>query len=137
MRSKTHCFFCKAKLSRVRGDIDHLIPRSKGGFTTLDNGQFVCSVCNHAKGSSTPSEYFRSIGKRGSRCIYYTGSGRDGRCRKAVAFGTGEYCKIHKIAISKEKKKKQTHVPMKKKKKKKQTHVPMLLQLLLKALDKH
>ena len=34
---------------------DHIIPYSKGGTTTVDNGQVSCPECNLAKSNSTPS----------------------------------------------------------------------------------
>jgi len=37
-------------------DLDHIVPRSKGGLDTDDNLQLLCSACNRLKGSRTMSE---------------------------------------------------------------------------------
>lgn len=54
MRDGNRCRICGAKCD---GDIhklhfDHIKPWSKGGETTLDNLQVLCSVCNAALGDS-------------------------------------------------------------------------------------
>jgi 5-methylcytosine-specific restriction endonuclease McrA len=35
---------------------DHIIPKSKGGPTNLDNLQTMCSICNGKKGSTMPKK---------------------------------------------------------------------------------
>ena len=94
-RSGTHCFFCEAPLGQ-KVQADHLIPVDKGGETTLENGQMICTSCNLSKGTKMPSEYFKSIGWPNAKCIRYTGTGRDGRCGQPVPFGKGEYCRKHR-----------------------------------------
>lgn len=42
---------CGANLRKVAFHIDHIIPFSKGGTTTLDNLQALCGPCNLAKGN--------------------------------------------------------------------------------------
>lgn len=46
-----YCKICKDKfnLSEMHGD--HIKPWSKGGKTTLENGQMLCSQCNQTKGN--------------------------------------------------------------------------------------
>lgn len=55
---KRDCFKCcacgasPAKDASVELHIDHIVPWSKGGETTLDNLQTLCSRCNLGKGDS-------------------------------------------------------------------------------------
>ncbi len=42
---------CKQKTSFDDGTVDHIIPHSKGGLTTVANGQWACINCNLKKGA--------------------------------------------------------------------------------------
>jgi hypothetical protein len=46
------CPRCKQKKRKRDMHIDHIIPYSKGGATSLKNGQALCGPCNMSKGSS-------------------------------------------------------------------------------------
>ena len=46
------CGASPAKDPSVELHIDHIVPWSKGGGTTLDNLQTLCSLCNIGKGDS-------------------------------------------------------------------------------------
>ncbi len=48
-RQHHKCAICNKefKISDMHGD--HIIPWSKGGKTTLDNGQMLCTLCNLKK----------------------------------------------------------------------------------------
>lgn len=51
-RDKFTCQYCGASPSKdpsVKLHIDHIIPWSKGGLTTIDNLQTLCSTCNLGK----------------------------------------------------------------------------------------
>ena len=54
VRDQFTCRFCGASPAKdpsVTLHIDHIIPWSKGGETTLDNLQTLCSKCNLGKGN--------------------------------------------------------------------------------------
>lgn len=54
-RAKECCEYCRtcAWLSGIACEIDHIIPRSKGGETTADNLCLACSSCNGSKLAKT------------------------------------------------------------------------------------
>jgi RHS repeat-associated protein len=59
------CVFCKAETPRTPGptqsNIDHAIPKSRGGNNTLENAQNTCRTCNLDKGTSTTGEYLQRL----------------------------------------------------------------------------
>jgi len=46
---------CRQCLATERLEIDHVVPYSKGGATTLDNLQLLCKRCNCVKGAKMPA----------------------------------------------------------------------------------
>jgi len=50
-RDKGICQMCKKKVGFEDAEFDHIIPWSKGGTTTVGNGQLLCRECNRKKGS--------------------------------------------------------------------------------------
>lgn len=62
-RTGGKCWYCGVKLSLERGKknrmtLDHVIPKSKGGTSDLDNLVPACRWCNTGKADS-PLEVFR------------------------------------------------------------------------------
>lgn len=55
-RDKSTCQICGATAPSVELHVDHIIPYSKGGTTTLDNLQTLCSKCNLGKGNLLPED---------------------------------------------------------------------------------
>lgn len=59
--SNDTCVFCKTKTTRepgpTRSEIDHSIPKSRGGNNTLENAQNTCRTCNRQKGAKTSDEF--------------------------------------------------------------------------------
>lgn len=56
------CHYCGAALgwghpSVTRPEVEHVIPRSRGGTDRLDNLVLSCGPCNRAKGTMTASEF--------------------------------------------------------------------------------
>ena len=54
-RARSRCEYCQTAewLSGIRGEVDHIIPRSQGGPTTGANLCLACVSCNGHKQSQT------------------------------------------------------------------------------------
>ena len=50
------CQYCGARLPRRDLNLDHVVPRSKGGKTNWENVVTSCIECNFKKGGRTPDE---------------------------------------------------------------------------------
>lgn len=55
-RDGNTCQYCGRRYSRTELNLDHVIPRSRGGLSTWDNIVCSCHVCNRRKGGRTPEE---------------------------------------------------------------------------------
>jgi len=55
-RDDGRCQYTGRKLSREEGNIDHVVPRSKGGQTSWSNCVLSCKRVNNQKGDRTPPE---------------------------------------------------------------------------------
>lgn len=55
------CKYCKLKFTYVRLCVDHVIPISRGGETSLKNCVLSCKPCNCKKGANSPSEKIRKL----------------------------------------------------------------------------
>jgi HNH endonuclease len=57
------CVFCSKKTGEAPGpaksEIDHAIPKSRGGDNSLNNTQNTCRTCNRAKGAKTTEEFLK------------------------------------------------------------------------------
>ena len=51
------CNGCDTHLPFRVMDVDHILPRSKGGTDHSDNLQLLCSGCNRSKGGRTMAEW--------------------------------------------------------------------------------
>ena len=56
IRDRTECQFCGKRFSRADLNLDHVIPRSRGGKTTWENVVTSCIACNRRKGGRLPAE---------------------------------------------------------------------------------
>lgn len=56
LRDRHTCQYCGEAFPKKELNIDHIIPRSKGGKTTWDNVVCCCVDCNHRKGGHLPDE---------------------------------------------------------------------------------
>ena len=55
-RDKNVCQYCGGAYDRKDLNLDHVIPRDRGGPTTWENIVCSCVLCNTRKGNRTPSE---------------------------------------------------------------------------------
>ena len=55
-RDDNTCQYCERKLPRTALNLDHVVPRARGGRTTWENVVCCCVPCNLRKGAKLPSE---------------------------------------------------------------------------------
>jgi 5-methylcytosine-specific restriction endonuclease McrA len=55
-RDESTCQYCGRRLPRSELNLDHVIPRSRGGSTSWENVVCSCVACNLRKGGRTPEE---------------------------------------------------------------------------------
>ncbi len=55
-RDNNICQYCGKRLPRTELNLDHVIPRSRGGMSTWENIVCSCHHCNRRKGGRTPEE---------------------------------------------------------------------------------
>jgi 5-methylcytosine-specific restriction endonuclease McrA len=67
LRDKLTCQYCGRRLPRTELNLDHVIPRSKGGRTTWENVVCSCITCNLTKGCRTPQEADMALLKKPTR----------------------------------------------------------------------
>ena len=56
LRDQNTCQYCRRTLPKKELNIDHVIPRSRGGISTWENVVCSCLDCNRRKGGQTPEE---------------------------------------------------------------------------------
>jgi 5-methylcytosine-specific restriction endonuclease McrA len=55
-RDKNTCQYCGERFPRQELNLDHVIPRSRGGLSTWENVVCSCFTCNRVKGGCLPHE---------------------------------------------------------------------------------
>lgn len=55
-RDKNTCQYCGKRFPRPELNLDHVIPRSRGGLSTWENVVCSCFTCNREKGGLLPEE---------------------------------------------------------------------------------
>ncbi|MGH7964211.1 MAG: HNH endonuclease [Candidatus Binatia bacterium] len=55
-RDKNTCQYCGKKFPRTELNLDHVVPRSRGGLSTWENVVCSCFSCNRVKGGRLPQE---------------------------------------------------------------------------------
>ena len=61
------CNGCRIFLPPRNLEIDHIVPRAKGGSDEFENLQLLCGACNGMKGARTQGELLADLEKRGLR----------------------------------------------------------------------
>lgn len=57
VRDGGSCCYCGKPLTRNSATLDHYLPRTAGGPSTVYNLLLCCKVCNKEKGSETPDDW--------------------------------------------------------------------------------
>lgn len=57
MRAKHRCELCGISANDRALDIDHIVPKSKGGADTESNFQVLCSLCNQNKNNTDDTDF--------------------------------------------------------------------------------
>ena len=60
-RDKYRCQYCGRQASKAELNIDHLVPRSRGGRSTWENVVVACIPCNRHKADRLPTEAGMSL----------------------------------------------------------------------------
>ena len=66
-RDANTCQYCRQTLPRSDLNLDHVVPRSRGGKTTWENVVCSCVACNLRKGGRTPAEASMKLMKTPTR----------------------------------------------------------------------
>jgi diadenosine tetraphosphate (Ap4A) HIT family hydrolase len=72
-RAKRKCELCGISANDKRLDVDHIIPRSKGGSNDISNLQALCYTCNQQKGNRDDTDFrgiLESYKDRDEDCIF-------------------------------------------------------------------
>ena len=56
LRDQHTCQYCGHRFKRSQLNLDHVIPRARGGKTTWENIVTSCLQCNHRKGGRLPAD---------------------------------------------------------------------------------
>ena len=64
-KQEGHCGGCRMMFPFRNFEIDHIIPRAKGGHDHLDNLQLLCGACNRAKATGTQAKLIAKLRERG------------------------------------------------------------------------
>jgi 5-methylcytosine-specific restriction endonuclease McrA len=64
LRDGFTCQYCKRSFDEADLNLDHVMPRSRGGATTWENVVASCYPCNQRKAGRTPDEAAMALMKR-------------------------------------------------------------------------
>jgi len=67
MRDACKCQYCGCDVGMKHYEMEHVIPKSRGGMTVWENVVVSCSTCNKKKGACTPTEANMKLLKQPTR----------------------------------------------------------------------
>lgn len=56
-RARRYCRYCGRDVDKKKVEVDHIVPKSRGGSNHPTNLVLCCRECNLSKGSKTPEEW--------------------------------------------------------------------------------
>ena len=68
-RDGLRCVYCGVDLLKNEVHLDHVVPESRGGPTSLNNLQVTCGKCNLEKGVLNESEFENKLRTRAIRIL--------------------------------------------------------------------
>jgi 5-methylcytosine-specific restriction endonuclease McrA len=66
-RDGSRCQYCRRRLPRSELNLDHVVPRSRGGATNWENIVCSCVRCNMRKADRTPDEAGMTLARKPAR----------------------------------------------------------------------
>jgi ATP adenylyltransferase len=67
------CALCGATKKERPLDVDHIVPKSKGGKTSYDNLQVLCAKCNRSKGNKDRTDFRIDPNEQDEKCLFCNG----------------------------------------------------------------
>lgn len=58
-RENRCCIYCDVHASKAKMEVEHVVPKSKGGTDSLNNLVLACHECNQAKGSLSLAQFLK------------------------------------------------------------------------------
>lgn len=94
------CVYCKGKRGDPVLEVDHVIPRIRGGSDRISNLVIACKTCNQEKGSRTAAEYgFPNIQKEAAKYWAFRYSALTQSYKWALWRALSDLCSKHNVIL--------------------------------------
>ena len=70
LRDSNTCQYCGGKFESAKLQLEHIVPKSRGGSKSMDNIVAACKKCNDKKVNKTPEEAGMTLLKRPKKVSY-------------------------------------------------------------------